>query len=174
MTLTGLLIAKHVGLIDYNLKNIQDWAIGQLRGNKASVDDMSVSIEQMLNDYMSEHFNSMIWIKSTDRLNTNSNNGLDTLVLPDMMPRTNKLVGRYETDVKVAYLLPKPLKEWCGDQQINYGQLVQDMKDKLGAVKKKVRITRGTQMQLPPADCIVVKCDADIPQEAKIGSGLYT
>jgi len=174
MTLTGLLIAKHVGLIDYNLKDIQDWAIGQLRGNKASVDDMSVSIEQMLNDYMSEHFNSMIWIKSTDRLNTNSNNGLDTLVLPDMMPRTNKLVGRYETDVKVAYLLPKPLKEWCGDQQINYGQLVQDMKDKLGAVKKKVRITRGTQMQLPPADCIVVKCDADIPQEAKIGSGLYT
>jgi hypothetical protein len=173
-TLSGLFIAKKLGLIDFDLKAIERWIIGQLRLNKATVSDMSVSIEQMLNDYMSENFNSMIWIKSTDRAGSGSDNGLDSLVIPDMMPRTNKLVGRYETDIKVAYLLPKPLKEWCGEQQINYGQLVQDMKDKLGAKRKKVRITRGTQMQLPPADCLVVKCDADIPEEVVVGGNLYT
>ena len=173
-TLAGLFIAKKLGLIDFDLKAIERWIIGQLRLNKAAVSDMSVSIEQMLNDYMSENFNSMIWIKSTDRAGSGSDNGLDSLVIPDMMPRTNKLVGRYETDIKVAYLLPKPLKEWCGEQQINYGQLVQDMKDKLGAKRKKVRITRGTQMQLPPADCLVVKCDADIPEEVVVGGNLYT
>ena len=166
MTLSGLTIAKHIGLIDFDLKAIERWIIGQLRMNRARVADMTISIEQMLNDYISEHFNSFIWIKSTDRLGTDQDNGLDSLVIPEMMPRASKLVGRYETDLKRAYLLPKPLKEWCGRQQINYGQLVSDLKDKMKATRKKVRITRGTQMQLPPADCFIVEFDADVPSEA--------
>jgi hypothetical protein len=168
MTLAGLHISNNLKLTSFDLPSVEKWIINQLRVNKATVDDMSVSIEQMLNDYMSEHFNSMIWIKSTARSGGEQNNGLDSLVIPDMMPRANKLVGRYETDLKRAYLLPKPLKEWCGKQQINYTQLVQDLKDKLGAKKKKVRITKGTQMQLPPADCIIVDCDASVPEEVML------
>ena len=171
MTLSGLLIAKKIGLIDFDLKGIQAWAITQLKANKAAVDDMTVSVEQTLNDYFSEHYNSMIWIKSTQDLRKENNNGLDSLVIPEATPRASKLVARYETDTKLAYLLPKPLKTWCADQQINYAQFVSDLKGKMGAKSRKVRITKGTPMHLPSTNVLVVKCDTDIPEEMVHGTG---
>tara|TARA_Y100000004_G_C8958098_1_gene431806 strand:+ start:1865 stop:4684 length:2820 start_codon:yes stop_codon:yes gene_type:complete len=169
--ITGLLIAKKLGFINYDLKKIEQWVVAQLKTNKASVDDMTVSVGQLLNDYFTEHYNNMIWIKSTQDLRKENNNGLDTLVIPDATPRANRLVARYETDTKLAFLLPKPLKEWCAEQQIHYGQFVADLKEKMNAKSQKVRITKGTLMQLPPTHVLVVKCDADIPEELIYESG---
>ena len=46
-----------------------------------------------------------------------------------------------------------------------------DLKDKMGAKSQKVRITKGTPMQLPATNVIVVKCDTDIPEEMVHGAG---
>ena len=77
-----------------------------------------------------------------------------------MLPR-GKLVARYETDLKRAFLVPKPLKVWCGDQQINYSEFVNQLKSKLGAKKAKMRLSKGTHMNLPPTDVIIVDCSVD-------------
>ena len=53
--------------------------------------------------------------------------------------------------------MPKPFRAWCGEQQINYTALISDMMEKLGAVKMKMRISKGTQLNLPPTDVIVVQ-----------------
>ena len=53
--------------------------------------------------------------------------------------------------------MPKPLREWCTEQQINYGAFVAELKTTLGAKKMKVRLGKGTHMNLPPADAIVVE-----------------
>jgi hypothetical protein len=87
---------------------------------------------------------------------------LDTLVVPDANPRV-RLVARYETDIKRAYLVPKPLKEWCGRQQINYSSFVDNLKTNMKATKSKVRLSRGTHMRLPPTDVIIV--DFDVSQD---------
>ena len=123
---------------------------------------MSDSAEQTLNDYMNEHWGNVLWIKSTDDLRKQNNNGLDTLVVPDANPRV-RLVARYETDIKRAYLVPKPLKEWCGRQQINYSSFVDNLKTNMKATKSKVRLSRGTHMRLPPTDVIIV--DFDVSQD---------
>ncbi|MAO24710.1 MAG: hypothetical protein CMJ25_28515 [Phycisphaerae bacterium] len=156
-TLTGLFIAKKAGLIDFDLKAVEAWAIKMLKRNKAVVEDMSMSVEETLNNYIHESWGNFLRIKSTQDLRKEQGNGLDDLVIPDLMPN-RELVGRYETDIKRAYLLPKPLKEWCGEQQINYTQFVQDLKDKMGAKMRKVRLTKGTLVQLPPASALVVDC----------------
>ena len=67
-------------------------------------------------------------------------------------------MARYETDLKLAYLIPKPLRKWCTAQQINYTSFVQDLMDKLNGRKTKVRLGKGTQMNLPSTDVIVVDC----------------
>ena len=54
---------------------------------------------------------SILKIRSTDDMRKNQGNGLDDLVIPESDPRV-RLVGRYETDVKKLYLIPKVLKAW--------------------------------------------------------------
>ena len=164
-TMAGLILAKRAGLIDYDVGKIFKWAVSMLKQNKNYVSDMSASVEEVLNDYIHEHWSNVLWIKSTDDLRKQNNNGLDSLVVPEALPR-GKLVARYETDIKVAYLIPKPLRMWCGEQQINYAAFLQDLKTNMGATKSKMRLSKGTHMQLPPTDVIVVSCSVGKNDEA--------
>ena len=126
---------------------------------------MSMSAEETLNDYIHEHWSNVLWIKSTDDLRKQNNNGLDSLIVPEALPK-GKLVARYETDLKIAYLIPKPLRIWCGEQQINYTAFLQDLNTNMGAKKMKMRLSKGTHMQLPPTDVIVVSCSIEGSDEA--------
>jgi hypothetical protein len=121
---------------------------------------MNVSVEEVLNDFIHEHWSNVLWIKSTDDLRKQQDIDKDSLIIPEAVPR-GKLVARYETDLKRAYLLPKPLKSWCGDQQINYNSFVHDLTTKLNARRSKIRLSKGTHMNLPPADVIVVDCSVE-------------
>jgi len=125
---------------------------------------MTHSAEQTLNDYMNDHYGNVLWIRSTDDLRKQNGNGLDTLVIPDVNPRA-RLVARYETDLKRAYLVPKPLREWCGKQQINYAAFIESLTEKMGAKKSKMRLSKGTHMNLPPTDVIIVNCLVEQTQE---------
>lgn len=160
-TLTGILLAKKLNLIGYDTKAMFDWIVNVLlKENQRTTSDLTASVEDTLNDYINEHWNNFLWIKSTDdmRGKGTNGNGLDALVVPDSLPK-GKLVGRYETDTKMVYLVPKFLKAWCGDQQINYGSFIQELTAKMGAKKVKVRLTKGTHMNLPATDAIVVECE---------------
>lgn len=165
-TIAGLMLAKRAGLIDYDIGKVFKWAISLLKQNKHYVSDMNASVEEVLNDYIHEHWSNVLWIKSTDDLRKQNNNGLDSLVVPEALPR-GKLVARYETDIKKAYLIPKPLKAWCGEQQINYAAFLEDLKTKMNATKAKMRLSKGTHMQLPPTDVIIVSCSIEENDEAR-------
>jgi len=159
-TVTGIMIAKQLGLVDYDSKKVYQWGVAQLAENKRQVEDMNVSVEEVLNDFIHEHWSNVLWIKSTDDLRKQQDIDNDSLIIPEAVPR-GKLVARYETDLKRAYLLPKPLKTWCGEQQINYNSFLHDLTTKLGATKSKMRLSKGTHMNLPPAHVIVVDCSVE-------------
>ena len=165
-TITGLMLAKRAGLITYDTKKIFAWAIERLKENKRQVEDMSISVEETLNDYIHEHWSNVLWIKSTDDLRKQEG-GVTELVIPEANARI-KLVARYETDLKRVYLIPKPLKSWCSEQQINYASLISDFKTKLGAKTVKTRLSKGTKLDLPPTWVIQVDCSID--NENKTGN----
>jgi len=85
-------------------------------------------------------------------------------VIPEQVAR-GRLVARYETDTKLFYVKPKPLKEWCGDLQVSYGSLVADILTNCGGKRTKKQLTKGTNLQLPSADVIVMKFDVDPENE---------
>ena len=165
-TLAGLILAKRLGFHDYDIQKIFKFAIWMLKLNQNAVSDMSLNAQDILNDYINEHWNNVLWIKSTDDLRKGQGGALDSLIVPEAMPR-GKLVARYETDIKKAYLLPKPLRDWCVDQQINYGSLLQDLTEQMNAKKIKIRLSKGTHMQLPPAQVLAVDCALDVPDEVQ-------
>jgi hypothetical protein len=158
-SITGVIIANRLGLVDYDPKKVFNWAIERLKENKNEVSDMSISVEETLNDYIHEHWSNVLWIKSTDDLRKQED-GVTNIVIPEALPR-GKLVARYETDLKRAYLIPKPLKTWCGVQQIDYTSFMQDLKTKLGAVTTTTRLSKGTHMNLPVTRVIAVDCSIE-------------
>ena len=159
-TVTGVMIANKLGLVDYDPQKVFKWGVAQLDENKRQVSDMNISVEEILNDFIHEHWSNVLWIKSTDDLRKQQDIDNDSLIIPEAVPR-GKLVARYETDLKRAYLLPKPLKTWCGEQQINYNSFVYDLTTKLNAKRSKMRLSKGTHMNLPPTDVIIVDCSVE-------------
>ena len=165
--IAGLMIAKKAGLIDWKIEPIVKWVIEVMRRAQNTVQEMNTDVEAILTDYLAEHYNSMLRIKSTDDARSQPV-GLDHLILPEASPRGNNFVARYEFDIKKLYLLPKPLKEWCGKQQINYAGFVEGLKtSRTKAIKAKVRLSKGTHMNLPPVDVLVLDCSGFLDDEAE-------
>jgi len=156
LALSGGILAKQLGFINYDMAAVHSWIVGVIEDNKDRTRDMAVSLEQTLNEYINEHYDNILRIKSTSDLRKQDGTVMDSLIQPDTVPR-NKLVARYETDIKKLYLVPKPFRVWCGEQQINYAAFVQEMVDKLGAKKMKMRLGKGTHFRMPPTDVLVVQ-----------------
>jgi len=159
--IAGGLIANQLGLLTYDMDKITRLAGQLVDMNRESAMVLNDDVVETLNNYINEHIGNILKIKSTTdsrggALTTNS--GLDSLVVPDETPRF-KLVARFETDTKQLYLIPTPLKNWCTHRHINYSQFLGDMKKKLGAHTGKVRIGKGTNFNLPPANVIIVDCN---------------
>jgi hypothetical protein len=157
-SLAAAVICKHLELLDYDIPTLRDYIIKNvLKANKAVSADMSLDPMDLVTAYTYQNLGRILQIKSTiDRRSKGNDNGLDDLVVPDQQPKTADIVGRYETDLHVLYLLPSPFKVWLAEQQINYNSVFSELKAKYNAKKSKVRLTKGTKLQMPVADTIEV------------------
>lgn len=165
-TIAGLMLAKKAGLINWQIAPIVQWIVNVMAEAKAIVGEMNVDVEAQLTDYIAENYNNMLRITSTEDAR-NSAGSLDKIVVPDSSPR-GQFVARYEYDVKKLYLLIKPLKAWCGKQQINYAGFVDGLKTgSTKAVKAKVRLGKGTHINMPPTDVLVLDCSGFMTDETE-------
>ena len=165
-TIAGLMLLKKAGLINWQIAPIVQFIVKVMAEAKAMVGEMNVNVEAQLTDYIAENYNNMLRIKSTDDAR-NTAGVLDKIIVPDGSPR-GQFVARYEYDVKKLYLLIKPLKAWCGKQQINYAGLVDGLKTgSTKATKAKVRLGKGTHINMPPTDVLVLDCTGFMDDETE-------
>lgn len=166
-SITGLMLAKRVGLIDWKIEPLVQWTIEVMARAKNAVNDMNTDVEAVLTDYLAENYNSMLRIKSTDDARRQPV-GIDQLITPEATPRGNNFVARYEYDVKKLYLMTKPLRLWCVRQQIEYNGFIESLKTgRTKATRAKVRLSKGTYMSLPPVDVLVVDCTGFMDDDAE-------
>jgi len=152
--LTGALAAKRLGIISYDLKKLFKWVVNQLIRVKAFVDDSTASVQTLITEYTTEHWGSILKIKSTDT--AQAVDGIAPMVIPDQNPR-GSLVARYETDTNMLYIVPKPFKKWLGEQKLDYLSTLDGMQKEMGAVRKQMRLSKGTNFNLPPIRAIAVE-----------------
>jgi hypothetical protein len=165
-TIAGLMLAKKAGLITWQIAPIVQWIVKVMAEAKVMVGEMNVNVEAQLTDYMAENYNNMLRITSTEDAR-NTAGSLDKIVVPDSSPR-GQFVARYEYDVKKLYLLIKPLKAWCGKQQINYAGFVDGLRTgSTKAIKAKVRLGKGTHINMPPTDVLVLDCTGFMDDETE-------
>jgi len=157
-SITGLTIAKRVGLVNFDIQPLVAWVIEMLITAKGEIEQMSGTVEDLLASYLSENYNNVLRIRSTDDARGSDTDALEHLIVPDATPRMT-LVARYEYDIKKMYLLPKPLRQWCVRNQHNYSALINGLKEgKTRTISKKIRMGKGTNMNLPSADVWVLDC----------------
>jgi len=167
VTVVGFMLASELGFLEYDKEGFFRYALRLLKENKATANDMISSTADTLNDFVHEHWGSILKIKSTADMRKSQGNGMDQLVIPESDPRV-RLVGRYETDVKKLYIVPKVLKAWCVKLQINYSSLVQDLKDNYKGKSVKMRLTKGTPTEMPPSHVLCVDCSSvDLEEDAE-------
>jgi hypothetical protein len=142
--------------VQYDVGKVYRWVVKELIRRNSFVNDIGASVDETVGNYLSENYNNMLKIDSTEDLRGKNDNGLDQLVPVGASPR-NTLVARYEPDTKMLFLRIKPFREWCTDQQINYASLVDELKDKRGAKRIKKRLTKGTDFNMPAQDVLQIK-----------------
>ena len=158
VTLAAAVICKHLDLISYDVKNLQSYVIKSILGqNKTTSHDMSLDPMDLVTQYTYQNLGRILQIKSTlDRRKKGDDNGIDDLVVPDQQPRTTDIVGRYETDLQVLYLLPGPFRDWLAEKQVNYNSVLAELKANHKATRRKIRLTKGTKLLMPVIDSIEI------------------
>lgn len=142
--ITGGLIAKNLGLIDFDMKRIYDWTIKMLNEMRTEVKPAEPDAKTILGDYINHYIgNALIVNGEADARST-------LIPLPLQEPKGELLI-RYEPDTKDLFLSAKSFKDFCVKSQINYKDtltalsVIEVFK---GAVNK--RMSKGMKLVSPP------------------------
>jgi hypothetical protein len=154
--ITGGLIARNLGLIDYDMKAIYKWAtdlIKELRKEgSAPMDDAST----VLGDFLNRHVDQCLVVNGEADSRTNLSPA------PLREPR-GALVARYEPDTKKLYIQSSAFKDDCVKKQIGYSDVLREMKLK-GVFIGRVTRRLGTGMKMVTAPVYVLEFDCTNPE----------
>lgn len=173
--LAGAVIAKKLGLVEYDTRSLFKEAGLLVKENREASHTVGKDVMESLNDYLRENYSGMLVIKSSRDMRAErikKEEPLDQLVSPTMQPRT-EFVARYEPDTKMLALALKPLRIWCVKQQVNFSEFQAELIKFFGAEKKKVRLSKGTNVVMPPCNSLVMDSSEfadDLPIEAETSS----
>lgn len=163
-TIAGCMIAKNIGLIDWDVDNLLNWIVGRLRINKDRMSDMNVNVQDAINQYYQDNIRGILRIKSTDDARTDL--GTEHFISPDATPMY-RWVARHEYDTNKLYIVPKPFREWCVNNNFDYGNLKEKMNTELNCVGLKIRLGRGTKINLPPQHVLCLSWVDEADTEAE-------
>jgi uncharacterized protein (DUF927 family) len=159
--ITGLLIAKRLKFIDFDVRALLDWVVDYLRDYKREdTSAHSQDATQIVSDYFYANVNDFLRIRNSGegRLDASGRpDVLDHLVVPEAMPR-NAMLGRLETDTNTLFLMPKPFRAWCAERQIDFTDIVKELRTlPCGAKTVSKRMGKGTKLNLPPVSVLKLK-----------------
>jgi hypothetical protein len=141
--ITGGLIAKDLGLHNYDMRAIYKWMVDMLQGMREEIKPPSTNNVALIGDYINDHMSNIVVVNGTADART-------SLLPPPTMEPRGELLIRYEPDTKRMYFAVKPFRDYCVKRQINYKGILEAFKKTgvfLGATNK--RLSKGMRIQAP-------------------------
>jgi hypothetical protein len=149
--ITGALIAKQLGIINFDVKRVFDWIIKEVKVMRTEIKaPAAISTASVINEFMNEHRGAVLVINGE----ADGRTGMEQL--PMVEPKFNNLYIRMEPDTKRMFINAKQLRAYCSEQQITLKETLKTLEiDKayLGLVKK--RLAKGTKIVSGPVDVYV-------------------
>jgi hypothetical protein len=159
--LAGGNIARELGLIDFNMRNIYDFAVQNLHDHKHNVVEPNKNSTNVLGNFLNELHNNVLIINDVNKFSSG---------LPEAPIREPKgpLLVRIEPDTKRIYVSTKAIREYCTRQQISYKDFTASLaQEKVLLQSTKKRLSKGTHMPTPAIDVLeidAVVAGLDIPE----------
>lgn len=152
--ITGGLIAKNIGLIDWDMKAIYKWATTMLSSIRAEVSPEASNPVGIVGDYINRHMQNILVVNNNVDLRTK----LPTF--PVVEPKGELLI-RYEPDTKKMFIASKQFKNDCIKLQINYKLTYESLK-RLGVLiehKNPKRLSKGMKVVAPGVSVLMFDCE---------------
>lgn len=154
--ITGGLIAKQLGLIDWDMKAIYKWIAETLTKMRSEVVAPVTDSMAFIGYFINTNIQNVLVV----------NGGVDRrsnmATLPVMEPR-GRLVIRYEPDNKRMFICTKDFKAECERTQNNYSEIVRDLKSRGLLIENKIkRMAKGMKLDAPGV--IAMTLDASHPE----------
>jgi hypothetical protein len=141
--ITGGLIAKELGLIDWDMRRIYKWATQMLLVLREDVQPPATDLATIIGDYLNRHMQNILVV------NDNVDRRTQMPMLPQLEPKGELLV-RYEPDTHRMYIAAKHFKNDCVDMQINYKETLNQLKKQGIFLKPEVkRLSKGMKVITP-------------------------
>ena len=151
--LSALRIIRHLGLVDWNMKPIYDFACRLVTDLRRDV-PVGVHADAMgvLGDYINRHLQNILVVK--EHVDARSN----MPSLPQLEPRGELLI-RYEPDTKRMFLSARAFKNDCVMTQVNYKETLLEL-ELTGVLQPAMlkRMSKGMKVNSPPVYCLVLDC----------------
>jgi hypothetical protein len=150
--ITGGLIAKKLGLHDYDMKAIYSWVCKTIQGMREEIKPPAESAAGILGDYINRHMQNILVVKA----DIDSRNKIAPL--PTLEPRGELLI-RYEPDTKMMYFVTREFKSDCVERQINYKSTLAELKQR-GFFKDSAnkRMSKGMKITSPAVNALQFDC----------------
>jgi len=147
--ITGGLVAKELGLIDWDMKHIYKWATQMLMSLREDVQPPATDLVTIVGDYLNRHIHNILVVDE------NVDQRTKMATLPKMEPKGELLV-RYEPDTKRMYITAKHFKSDCVDMQINYKETLNQLKKQGIFIDTEVkRLSKGMKITIPGVHSLV-------------------
>jgi hypothetical protein len=141
--ITGGLIAKELGLIDWDMKRIYKWASQMLLALREDVQPPATDLATIIGDYLNRHMQNILVVED------NVDRRTQLPMMPKLEPKGELLV-RYEPDTNRMYIAAKHFKSDCVDSQINYKETLDQLKKQGIYLKPEVkRLSKGMKVITP-------------------------
>lgn len=157
--IAGGIIAKNVGLIEWDLARLYKWTCDMIQDLRQEVKPPTTNGFAILGDYLNTYINNTL--VCDDGLDQRSNMN----ALPRMLPK-NELLIRMEPDTNKVFVTTKHFKKYCADNQISYKETINLLKSEgyfIGNMNK--RLSKGMKITTPAVSCLCFDIsDSEIAQ----------
>jgi len=150
--ITGGLIARNLGLHDYDMKAIYQWCIQMLRGLREDVAAPISDVSAVVGDFINRHMQNILVVNEEVDKRTSLH------AAPILEPRS-ELIIRYEPDTKRMFIVASNFRKDCVSGQVHYKDVLVQLKARgvyIGSVNK--RMSKGMKITSPGVYSLVFDC----------------
>lgn len=141
--IAGGLIARSLGLHDYDMAKIYEWMCTMLGDVREDIKPPTDTPLTVIGEYLNHHINNAVVVNG--ELDARSN----LQAAPLLEPRGELLI-RYEPDTKSLWIAAKQFKDFCVGNQINYKDVIKELTT-IGVFKEAMnkRMSKGMKLVTP-------------------------
>jgi hypothetical protein len=155
---SGCVIAKELGLIDWDLDKLWKWILKLIKAQRANLKGMDMDIEDLISQFYMDNARSILRINSTA---SNTDPELQNIIPINMQDMPNyRFVARHELDTSKLFIRIPPFKQWLAERKYTWSSVKALIYARMEGKSTKKRMGAGTKMDIGVT--AVIECTLNI------------